>query len=277
MNLFRILSFVLFQTIVLFSSGQSVSTIMGAHSLGLANASATLGDDWALLSNVGGLSKIKTTSIAIAYEAKPSLIGANRMAAIISLPTKIGTGAFGVFRFGDNLYSEQIISVGFGNEFGSTSLGVKINYVQYRILGFGNKTAVSITFGGITQLTSMLSIGAYIVNLNQPKLSTIDGEKLPTHLIAGISFKPTETVALFTEVDKDLNYNPIIKGAIEYKVHKKVFVRTGFNLQPQAAFFGMGFISSQLKIDYAIQYNQNLATAFQISVVYQFIKLHKKQ
>ncbi len=266
----------LLQSPILCCLGQSTNTLIGGRALGLANASATLGDEWSLLNNVGGLCKVRTTATAIAYEAKPSLIGANRMAAVVVLPTKIGSGGFGVFRFGDALYSEQIISAGFANEFGNTALGLKVNYIQYRVLGFGTKTAVSINIGGITQLTSKLSIGAYIINLNQPKLSTIDGEKLPTHLVAGINFKASSQVSLFAEVDKDLDYSPTIKGAMEYQIHKKVFARTGFNLHPQAAFFGMGFITSQLKIDYAIQYSQELNSAIQVSIIYQFNKQQKK-
>jgi hypothetical protein len=236
-----------------------------------------LADEWSLLNNVGGLSKVKTITTAIAYEAKPNLLGANRMAAVVVLPTKIGAGGFGLFRFGDNLYSEQIISAGFANEFGNTAIGLKVNYIQYRVAGYGTKTAVSVNVGGITQLTPNLSIGAYIVNLNQPKLSTIDAEKLPTHLVAGINFKASSQVSVLAEVDKDLDYSPTIKGAVEYQVHKKVFIRTGFNLHPQAAFFGMGFITSQLKIDYAIQYSQELNSAYQASIIYKLNKQPKKQ
>ena len=269
------LSFVLFLTGAWISHAQSANTLISARGLGLANATATLADEWSLLNNTGGLSKLKTTSAAVAYEAKPNLLGANRMAAVVALPTKIGTAGLGVFRFGDNLYSEQILSAGFGNTFGNTSIGLKVNYIQYTITGFGTKTAISLNFGGITQLTPAIAIGAYIVNLNRPTLSTIDGEKLPTRLVAGVSFKASEVVSLFTEIDKDIDYRPTIKGAVEYKLHKKVVARTGVNLQPEAAFFGLGFVSSPLKIDYAMQYNQNLNAAFQVSVIYTFIKQPK--
>jgi hypothetical protein len=80
-----------------------------------------------------------------------------------------GVTSVGAFRFGDDLYNEQMVSLGFGNKFGIASLGVKANYIQYQADGFGTYGAVSIDFGGLAELTDQLSIGAYITNLNQAK------------------------------------------------------------------------------------------------------------
>ena len=277
MNTLRIhLSFFLFQAIALLSNGQSSNTVINARSLGLGNASSTLSDDWSLLNNVGGLGKVKTTSVAVAYEAKPGLVGANRMAAAFSIPTRIGTGGVGVVRFGDDLYNEQIVSSGFSNTIGNTSLGLKINYIQYRAIGFETRSAVSFNFGGITELSSKVSIGAYITNINQPRLSTVNTEKVPAQLVVGVSFKPTESVLIATEIDKDLTNDPVIKAGLEYKIHRKVFARSGFNLKPEAFFLGMGFVNSNLKIDYALQYTQLLNYSFQASIVYSFKKSKRK-
>jgi hypothetical protein len=264
-------------SVIFLSAGQSGSSLVNARALGFGNTSATLTDEWSLLNNVGGLSKVRVTSIAMAYEARPGLVGANRMAATFSVPVKIGTYGVGVFRFGDDLYNEQILSAGFGNSFDNTSLGVKVNYVQYRAFGFEPRTAISLNFGGITKLSSTVTIGAYITNINQPRLSTVDGERLPTQLVAGVSFKPTEFILLVTEIDKDLHNDPIVKCGLEYKIHTKIYARTGFNVQPEALFLGMGFMKNNLKIDYALQYTQNLNYAFQVSVIYQILKKMKKQ
>jgi hypothetical protein len=245
---------------------------MGGRSLGLGNATAVVSDEWSLLNNIGGLSKIKSTSVATAYEARPGLVGANRMAALLVAPTKIGTSGFGFFRFGDDVYNEQIASLGFSNGFGNTSLGININYLQYRAIGYETKSTIGIHFGGLTQLSKIVSIGAYILNVNQPHISAIGKEKLPTHLVIGIGLKPKEPLLLLFEIDKELSYNPTIKVAMEYQPHKKVIGRMGFNLQPQAAFFGIGFIHSQMKLDYAFQYTQNLNYAFQMSLTYPLKK-----
>jgi len=251
---------------------QSVNTLMGARATGLAFASSTLSDEWSLFNNVGGLAKIDRLSGSFAYEVRPSLPGTKRMAATLNTPFKFGTAGLGFFRFGDDLYSEQIISAGFGNQFGIASLGLKANYIQYRAEGFGVKSAVSINFGGIADITPRISVGAYITNINQPKISIQDNERIPTRLAAGISFKPTDKILLLTEVEKDIAYDPTIKGAFEYSIHKKVFFRTGFNLQPNAGFFGLGFNARRVKIDYGIQYSEALSFTHHASAIYRFEK-----
>lgn len=247
---------------------------MGARAAGISFTSSVLKDEWSLFNNVGGLAGIEKTNTSFAVEVRPTMPGANRVAAVFSFPLKFGVAGVGFFRFGDNLYSEQIISTGYSNRFGIASLGVKVNYIQYRSEAFGSKSAVTVNFGGVADITSQLSVGAYITNINQPKLSDSD-ERLPTKLVAGFGFKPVEKLLLVTEIEKDLEYDPTWKGGVEYVIHKKIVLRTGFNLHPNAAFFGMGFQTWKLKIDYALQFSNALNFAHQASAIY-FISPQRK-
>ncbi len=255
---------------------QSVSTLMGARQAGMGYTSSTIADEWSLFNNIGGLGKISQKSISTAYEAVPSLIGANRMAAVFNSPIKWGTIGFGIFRFGDAIYSEQMISAGIGNQFGITSLGLKINYIQYRAEGFGTHSIVSIDFGGITQLTKELSIGAYLTNLTQSSLQTQDGDRLPTQLVIGFGIKPGEKVFISTEIQKDIDHKPTWRAGLEYSIYQNVFFRTGYNYTPQSAFFGLGFKKGKLKIDYAIRFNQLAGTSHQASAIYLIPSKNKK-
>jgi len=254
---------------------QSSSTTMGARSASLGNASTTLKDEWSLFNNIGGLAKVNEPSTAFSFEAKPALPGSSRMAASFSSPLKIGAVGIGVFKFGDKLYSEQILTTGYSNHFGIASLGLKLDYIQYRAEGMGTKSAVSFSLGGIADISNRLSIGANIQNLNQPKLT--NDERVPVRLAAGLSFKPSEQILLLTEIEKDLAYDPTLKIGMEYVIHKKVFTRTGFNLNPEAAFFGVGFKGWRLKFDYSIQYTNNLNFAHQASGTYRIKKSVKEE
>jgi hypothetical protein len=245
---------------------QSVSTLMSARAAGISYASSVLKDEWSLFNNVGGLGGIKKTNVSFAADLRLAMPGANRVAVIFSSPLKTGVAGAGFFCFGDDLYSEQIISTGYGNTFGIASLGLKVNYIQYRSEPYGRKSAVSLNFGGVADITPNISVGAYMTNINQPRLS--GDERLPTKLVAGVGFKPVEKLLLVTEIEKDLSYSATWKGAAEYVVHKKIILRTGFNLYPGAVFFGAGFISRKLKIDYALQYSHEQNFAHQVSVVY---------
>jgi hypothetical protein len=259
-----------------YSFAQSVSTLIGARQAGMGYASSATVDEWSLFNNIGGLGKATQKSVGFAYEAVPSLIGANRMAAVFNVPTKWSNVGFGIFRFGDNIYSEQLLSLGIGNQLGITSLGAKINYIQYRAEGFGTHSTFSIDFGGITELTKQLSIGAYITNLTQSSLQTQDGDRLPSRLVLGLGIKPSEKVFITTEIEKDLDYKPTWRTGLEYSVYKSLFFRTGYNFNPQAGFFGLGFKKKNLKIDYAIRFNQLAGTAHQASAIYLIPSKNKK-
>lgn len=265
--------------LVLFSSAlghyacaQNSSTFIGSRANGLGHASACLRDVWSLFHNTGGLAKLEALQVGFAYEAVPHFSPFNRMAVAGALPVSTGVVGAGVFRFGDDLYNEQLLSLAYANHFGLASLGIKANYIQYNVAGFGRKGVCSVSFGGIAEITSTFNIGAHIININQPDIS--ESEKLPTLLIAGIAYHPTEKVLVVGEVQKDLDYNPTLKAGVEYVVHQKVILRTGFNLEPDAGFFGLGFRPHRFQLDYAFTWLNAVGSKHQASINYT-IKAHK--
>ena len=268
------LGFIFLHTKILIA--QSISTLVGARAMGMGFSSSAIADEWSLFNNIGGLGKIDRASTNFTYEIKPALIGANRFAASIIIPTKLSAFGLGIFRFGDDLYSESIVSFGLGNTIGNTSLGAKANYVQYRAEGFGTSTAMSIDFGGISQLTPQISVGAYITNLTQAKLSDTDNQRLPTKLVTGLGFRLSDKIFLITEIEKDLDYPATWHSGLEYAVDKKIFFRTGFAMNPNAGYFGLGGQKKNIKVDYAMALNQLTGLAHQATAVYCFSLATKK-
>lgn len=268
MRVFALLLLLL--TCLTFTNAQSVSTQIGARGNGIGYATATLFDSWGSFNNPAGAAKLKTISAGFTYDLHPTPTGSNRTAAVISAPVTIGVITAGAYRFGDDLYNEHVISAGFASKFGLAALGAQVNYIQYSAEGFGTKGVASISLGGIAELTPQLSIGAYIVNLNQPKIS--GDEKLPTRLVAGLGFKPIEKLFIATELEKDLDIDATWKVGLEYAFHKKFSARTGFNLHPNTGFFGLGFITKKFTIDYTVQYNVLISFSHQATIGYQFGK-----
>lgn len=264
----RVYSLLLLLTCVSVASAQSVSTQIGARANGMGYTSTTLFDVWGLFNNPASSAKIEHTAASFTYDLHPMPSGSNRTAAVFAVPIKIGVINGGAYRFGDELYNEHVISGGFASKFGLASLGIQINYIQYAAEGFGTKGVASMNLGGIAELTPHLSIGAYIINVNQPNIS--GAEKLPTKLMAGLGFKPIDKVFIAAEIEKDLDYDPTWKMGIEYAFHKKFCARTGYNLRPNTAFFGLGFKTKKFTIDYALQHNALLSLSHQASIGYQF-------
>jgi hypothetical protein len=252
------------------SGAQTSAGLIGARSMSIGYASACLSDEWSVFNNVAGLAKVKDPAAAFTYHAFPYFIPFNRMAATVVVPVSIGVSAVGVYRFGDALYNEQILSCGFANTMGLASLGVKLNYIQYHIEGFGSTRALSVSAGGIATLTPAFSVGAHIININQPVLTKQGDETLPAIMVLGFGFKVSGQVFIASEIEKDLSYALRWKTGLEYRLHKKFTLRTGFNINPDAAFLGFGCKAKKFLLDYGLQWSMNTGVNHQAGVCYRF-------
>lgn len=254
------------------AAGQQSFSAIGARSMALGKASSCLNDQWSLFSNTAGLAQVKHSVAGFTYTSYPSFAPFNHMAVLFAFPTGAGTAALGMFRFGDDLYNEHVASAGFSNKFGIAALGVRVSYMQYHIPSYGTSGALTISAGGIADLTPHLSVSAHIVNINQPAISDEDAEHVPGWLVLGILLRPSEKARLMLEVEKKLDTHPTWKSALEYEVHTKLIARTGVNLHPQAAFGGMGFVTKKFRLDYAVAYDFLVGMCHQATVNYSFTK-----
>jgi hypothetical protein len=245
---------------------------MSARVMAMGNTSSCTSDEWSLLNNVGGLSGISAANASFSQYAVPSFKPFNRMAASFSTPIRVGALGLAFYRFGDDLYNEQLLTLGYSNKFGLASLGAKVNYIQYHAEGFGTSGAFTVSFGGIAEITPRLSVGATIDNINQPKISTASEERIPTRFVIGTGFKLSEKVFAVAELEKDLENTPIVKAGIEYELYKKFTARTGLNINPQSAFGGMGFKLRKFTLDYGFQFHEYLGAAHQATVIIRFGK-----
>lgn len=242
---------------------------MGARAMGMGYASACLKDEWSVFNNVAGLSKVKDLTAACTYQAFPQFSAFNRMAAAVTMPVPIGVSAIGAYRFGDDLYNEQMLSCGFANTMGLASLGIRLNYIQYQAKGFGSTRAVSVSAGGIATITPTFCIGAHMTNINQPRL-TRSGETLPAVMMLGFGAEVSDHLFIAAEIEKDLMYPLTWKTGVEYRAHKKLTLRTGIDLQPNAAFVGFGCKAKKIVLDYSLQWSMSTGMNHQAGVSYRF-------
>lgn len=256
------------------ANAQSVSTRIGAQAGSIGYASVARSDEWSLFNNVAGLAGIGSAFAGISYDLNPQLPNANRMAMTIGSPLRLGVLSGGVFKFGDDIYSEQLVSVGYANQFGLATLGLKLSYVQYRAEGFGTQTALSLSAGGVAHLSEKLKVGAHIQNVNQPAIG--DGEeRLAVQMGVGVAFFPTGQLSLFGEIAKEIDFDATVRVGLEYQIVEDLFFRTGFNLYPATGSGGIGYKLKKIKIDYAIQYGFELASSHQLTAAWQFAKRAK--
>ena len=268
----RIITTVMLVGLFAHASAQSASLLLGAAGNAMGNATACRGDAWSLLNNPGGLSEVKRTSVAATHHFYPALTSFGRSAVVLALPAFTGTGGLAFFRFGDDLYNEQVCTAAFSNQLGIASLGIAVRYIQYSAQGFGTRGVFAVSFGGIARISKVVSFGAYITNINQPEISSDHGETIPARVASGLSFQLSEKVTTSAEVEKELGMPLKFKSGLSYDISGRFCFRTGINLGPNAAFAGLGFKPRRSSFDYAAEYHIDTGLRHQFTVGYQFLK-----
>ena len=255
-----------------YSSGQNGNYQMGARSTGMGGASIAVSDAWSLFNNPAGVAEVETSNVLFGYQNRYSIASLSNLGLGFIHPTAVGHLGLSAFRFGDELFSEQKIAATFSNRIGIVALGATLNYVQFRIEGLGTRSFPTFDFGGIVSFREKLKIGAYISNINQGRVSKVEDEQLPTIMRLGFSYRPLKSLYLNAEVEKDLDFDEILKVGIEYNFYKKLFVRTGIQTQPFQSRFGIGFQPNRVSLDYAFGDNPTLGNLHEVSVGYSLKK-----
>ena len=268
--------FIIFILILVKIFGQSLQFEAGGRSAGLGNTNSNLKDEWSIFNNVGGISGVENGVVIFGYNRYFGIEGFDKVAAGLIHPFQFGNIGVSFFRFGDQLYSEQVVSAAFGNKIGFVNLGFRANYYQMRIEDFGTAGTLFFDLGGIVELIPKLSFGAYISNFTISRLNNSEKSSLPVIMKVGFSYQPVNELQLNIDLNKDVDYEPILKAGIEYLVSGKLYLRTGMNTNPFKGFFGVGILPGRFKIDYAIGTHQFLGNSHQASVSFNYLKKHEK-
>lgn len=267
--LFATLSF-LWMSYTLYA--QDAGFLQGARSQGMGHASATLSDPWALFNNVGGLAGVEERHLMLAYQHRFGLEFLNTIGAGFVSPLPIGAIGVSAFRFGDELFNQQKIGLGYSNRFGLASLGVKANYLQYNIDGFGRRGVLMLEMGGVAEITEKLFFGAHVSNLTQSKLSEFSDERLPTLIKAGLSYRPVKGLMLNLETEKDVELPATVRAGFEYILQEKVSIRSGFSTFPFNNYFGLGIHPGSFTLDYAFSNNSAIGNIHNLSLLLPLTK-----
>lgn len=238
----------------------------------MAGASVTLGDEYSLFNNIGGLARVENHSAFASYQNRYGISEFQVIGAGAIYHSPFGNTGVGFYKFGDAIYSEQRLHLAFGNQFQMVSLGVGIDLHQVNIATIGTQRAIAIQFGGIAEITPQFRFGAHIFNVNQAEINNETGERVPTVMKAGLSYLPSSELRFTLEVEKDLGFDEVFKAGLEYQIIESVFVRTGISTEPFLGAFGVGFHPKNFKFDYAFSNESRIGSIHEISLAYAISK-----
>ena len=271
MKIFNLIPILLFFTSQIHA--QSIYAPVSSRVIGMGDAVVTMEGYWSSFHNTAGITTTETVEVGATYENRFGMQGMDFMGVGLTSELPFGHASFNIFRFGDEIYNEHKVSLGYATELGIIKLGARANYLQYQVLDFGTRTTYSIDFGGIATITPQLVVGAQALNITQTNLSSEEEQRVPSILKLGVSYRPRDYFMLNAEIEKDILKDAMIKVGAEYNFLEKFYLRTGLNSGSLQSFYGLGFNYLSFQWDYALSSHVELGFSHSISMHY---KLRKK-
>lgn len=251
--------------------------LVGARSAGIAHASVTLNDIWAIHHNQAGLAFLDNPSASVYYENRFMIKEMGLSSVAFAMPTKTGTFGIVYHNFGYSQYAETKFGLAYARKLSEKlSAGIQLNYNTLRLGDiYGKNQALTAEIGVRAQLTDELTFGAHVYNLNRARLANYNNEYIPTIMRLGADYKISKKVFIAAEAQKDIDHKIIFKSGIEYHIIDAIFIRAGISTNPVLNTFGFGLNLKNLQLDVAASYHQVLGFSPQLSLTYIFSKQNK--
>lgn len=243
---------------------------LGASSSGMADASVATVNSWSLFNNPGASGTLDYSTAMVSYQNRYNLEGFHVIGGGALIHFKVVNIGCKYFKFGDNLFSQQLVGISLSNKFQMVSLGGGVNVIQTHAEGFKDDRVWVGEFGGLANITQKISFGAHIFNFKH-------GVEYPTTMKAGFRIEPLNQIGLNCEVQKQLEQREMVKVGLEYALLEFLIVRTGVNLQgledksrtSTHAAFGFSIQSTGFLMDYSFNSGE-LGIIHEISLALSF-------
>lgn len=265
-------SYLLLILITPFISAATGNVPEGGRSAAMGNASAALTDFWSLQNNQAGLAFYNQMAAGIYFENRFLVKELSLRAGGVVMPVRAGVFGLNVSYFGYELYNESKIGLGFARKFGERfAAGLQLDYL-ITALGedYGSKGVVTFEAGILTKINDHLNIGAHVFNPVNVKLLEYADERIPAVFKVGAAWAFDANIVLTAEVEKETDFDPVVKFGAEYRVIEEIYVRGGISTNPGQYSFGFGLNFKKLKVDFASSVHQVLGWSPQISLIYSF-------
>ncbi|MFT4833771.1 MAG: hypothetical protein ACI8WP_000528 [Flavobacteriaceae bacterium] len=252
-------------------SAQDGRFTMGGRHTALSGTSVTLDDGWAIFNNPGALGDLEESTVMVTYRNRYNIEGFHvRGGGAVYHHRLFNVGAK-FYKFGDDIFSQQIFGLVLANRIQMVSLGAGFNIIQTYVEGLNTRRAAVLELGGTAALSEQLVLGAHLFNFKH-------GQVHPTTMKAGLSFRPIDVIMLNVELEKQIDTPEIFKAGLEYAILPSLFIRTGLHVQGNEVnqssvngTYGLGFLIKGFVIDYAFT-NEPLGMVHEISLSYRILK-----
>ena len=248
---FKYFIFFLFTGFSLFASFEKNEA--GAREQSLGNAIVALNNTpFALIYNPANIQSATAFNVYTSYRNFYGLPGIYQ-ADIIANTSMYGIGsAFALSKYGNELYSEMEIRVGGSYRFTENlTVGISLQGYFLSIKNYGDTKSWGLNIGLQYNFIEKLSIGAFITNINNPKIGSVK-EEIPKTFSLGFKYNLIDRATLYFELFRDIKHEQDYRGGFEYEPYDKLFLRIGVMDNTNTYSLGVGSSFGFLKFDDAI-------------------------
>ena len=175
----------------------------------------------------------------------------------------IGNSALAWQRFKTTGYREDTLSMIYSRKtWSNLNIGVKIEYLNLSIRGFGSTDALSFSSGILWQASENLRLGVAFLRMNRPQAP----HSLPRTFAVGIALKPAENMSLTVDMRKNSSQKVDTLAGCEININPMFVIRTGVHNHPWQFTFGWGVYYGRMRLDYVWLSHPNLDGTHLVSV-----------
>ncbi len=234
--------------------------VMGARELSMGQAVTALPEsDWSLFSNPAMISGTRPgiSFFGVRYYGLDEITD---LAVAAVVPTTVGSIGFGAHRFGDDLFSESRLRVGYKNSYQGFHFGLVVNYSHLAIGGgYGSVGALGVDAGVATMILDGLWLGAKATNLNQPAYGDYGNfrEELSRDLSIGMSYRLKDILVFSAEAVKDIRFPISYRAGVDARLLGGFRGRVGVTTEPVTFAGGFGLLGNSWTVNVGVQQHEN--------------------
>lgn len=225
----------------------------------------------ALRVNPASLALFNKNAIGIGYEYTFSHIeGLQNIFFGFAKPLFSGGFGLGMSQFGFEEQREQGMTIGYSIPLSRelyAGASADIYLIQNKRTGTG--IAYGLNLGMLGVLSKKWHLGIFGHNLNQVQFGNFEIGILPPELQTGIGYKPFDDIG--SEIDLSISDGNIrLHTGGEFLIMDILWLRTGFQTNPNSLSGGLGIVYKDIKIDYACEYLVDLPLHHAVSLCFTF-------
>ncbi|HIE26519.1 TPA: hypothetical protein EYP66_04465 [Candidatus Poribacteria bacterium] len=175
----------------------------------------------------------------------------------------VGNSAFAWQQFKTTGYREDTLSMIYSRRtLSNLNIGVKLEYLNLHIHGFGRDYALGFSSGILWQANENLRFGVAFLRVNRPKAP----RSLPRTFAIGIAINPAENMTLTADMRKNSAQRIDTLAGCEININSMFVIRMGVHNHPWQVTFGWGVYYGWVHLDYAWLSHPNLDGTHLVSV-----------